>query len=276
MAWTVSRNKLDAYGTEMTDNAILIYNQMTAYGWSTNAICALLGNMQAESSINPGVVQGWVTTNPPTAGYGLIQWTNVDATTPYENPLWVWTYDKYEDWNWDNGDRQLVFINTDDASGWIIKSGYNLTYNEFKVSTQSVAYLTRVYFENRERGTWTSSRITYAQHWYEYFTGQSQLYIAVNITGNGVATVYPTVANQGDTITLTVTPNSGESLVNIDARTTSGYSVALYVQTGSQTFTMPSESVIISVEFTGTTPTPTPRTIHRMPIMFYFKKRRII
>lgn len=58
--------------SEMENNALIIYDYLRnkiETPWSKNAICALLGNMQAESTINPGRWQSGV--GP---GYGLVQW----------------------------------------------------------------------------------------------------------------------------------------------------------------------------------------------------------
>ena len=45
-----------------------LYNQ----GFTKNAACGVLGNMQQESGINPGI---WQSTNNISLGYGLVQWT---------------------------------------------------------------------------------------------------------------------------------------------------------------------------------------------------------
>lgn len=39
--------------SQMQINATYIYSALTNYGWTLNAICGVLGNMQSESSINP-------------------------------------------------------------------------------------------------------------------------------------------------------------------------------------------------------------------------------
>ena len=39
--------------TQMQVNAQYIYSSLSANGWTLNAICGMLGNMQSESSINP-------------------------------------------------------------------------------------------------------------------------------------------------------------------------------------------------------------------------------
>jgi uncharacterized protein YjdB len=53
-------------------NAQYIYNYLLNNGWTKNAICAFLGNVERESVLNPGA---WEVLNNTTHGYGLIQWT---------------------------------------------------------------------------------------------------------------------------------------------------------------------------------------------------------
>ena len=61
-------------------NSLYIYNYLTGKGWSLNAICGLLGNLEKESGINPAEWQtadknGNGQTTGSTSGYGLVQWT---------------------------------------------------------------------------------------------------------------------------------------------------------------------------------------------------------
>lgn len=67
--------------SEMTENAQYIVDYLIPFGWTPNAICGMLGNMQSESSINPSI---WESLNPndPKRGYGLVQWT---PSTKYIN-----------------------------------------------------------------------------------------------------------------------------------------------------------------------------------------------
>lgn len=63
--------------SRMEVNAIYIYSALSAAGWTMNAVAGILGNMQSESSINPG---RWQYDNPAPVspsgiGYGLVQWT---------------------------------------------------------------------------------------------------------------------------------------------------------------------------------------------------------
>lgn len=70
MAWTARNGYLTQ--AEMEGNATMAANYFTNQSWTLNAICAMLGNMQAESGINPGI---WQNLTPYAGGYGLTQWT---------------------------------------------------------------------------------------------------------------------------------------------------------------------------------------------------------
>ena len=99
MAWIYGNRYLDA--DEMLNNAQIVQEYGLASGWTPNAICAILGNMQTESSINPGI---WESLTPYSGGYGLVQWT---------------PYTKYSNWagiGWqNNGDKQLERIDYEAA-----------------------------------------------------------------------------------------------------------------------------------------------------------------
>ena len=79
--------------------------------------------------------------------------------------------------------------------------------------------------------------------------------ISVTYSGNGVAYAVPSVVNGGETVTLTCTPDPGETLIDIVAYDEHGYSVALSVVT-VQTFTYNATlgNVFITVTFSSTTP----------------------
>lgn len=53
-------------------NARYIYDYLHGYGWTKEAICGLLGNIQQESQLNPGA---WEVMDRTDRGYGLVQWT---------------------------------------------------------------------------------------------------------------------------------------------------------------------------------------------------------
>lgn len=161
LRYTVSRNWITGNRqlseSEKQNNAEIIYNWFTELGYSLNSICAMLGNMEFESYLCP---DKWEDAYPPyEGGYGLIQWT----------PYTVYS-DNYSDWH-TNHNRQLEFINGLDTVNYIPTTSYPLSWSQFKVSEGDINYLTRTYFHNRERGTWSDLRTTYALKWYDYFQG---------------------------------------------------------------------------------------------------------
>ena len=71
---------------EMKDNAQYILNYFLDKGWSKNAICGMLGNMQTESTINPGIWQDLNEGNTVN-GFGLVQWTPATKLINWCNSL---------------------------------------------------------------------------------------------------------------------------------------------------------------------------------------------
>ena len=153
---------------EMQTNAVYIYSSLLNSGWSVNAIAAMLGNIQAESSINPGRWQSNDIGNY-SMGYGLVQWT--PAT-------------KYIDWCAENSiapenmDSNLLRINYEVENGiqWIATDSFNLSFKEFKTSSSGVDYLAKAFLLNYERPadqgeTVQNYRASLASDWYSYLTG---------------------------------------------------------------------------------------------------------
>ena len=56
-------------------NAEYIFNYLSAKGWSKEAICGVLGNINKECRMNPGAWQKWENRN---SGYGIVQWSPAD------------------------------------------------------------------------------------------------------------------------------------------------------------------------------------------------------
>lgn len=84
MAWISRAGGLTR--AEMENNADIIINYYRALQINDNTIAAILGNMQAESSINPEreEVGG--------SGYGLVQWTPVSVLQNHCNTLGLSPY----------------------------------------------------------------------------------------------------------------------------------------------------------------------------------------
>ena len=152
--------------SEMKNNAEIVYSYMLSKGWTINAICGMLGNMQSESGINPGIWQSLIEGSGGGGGFGLVQWT------PWTN-FTNWADDNgYE---WTDGNAQLKWIDEVTASfgQWIPTTSYNLSFDEFKKSTKTVEWLASAFLKNFERAgvEVEEQRQAQAVAWYEYLTG---------------------------------------------------------------------------------------------------------
>ena len=70
MSWTISNNYLSE--SQMQGNALEVYKYFAGKGWTLNAIGGILGNMEKESNINPGLWQSLNEGNY-SGGFGLVQ-----------------------------------------------------------------------------------------------------------------------------------------------------------------------------------------------------------
>ena len=63
---------------EMKVNATFVWNYLGSRGWSLDAVCGMLGNFEAESTINPNRVENSQKDRWPNwgnYGFGVAQWT---------------------------------------------------------------------------------------------------------------------------------------------------------------------------------------------------------
>lgn len=124
------------------------------------AVCGLLGNLQTESNMNPGI---WESLNAGNTegGYGLVQWT--PAT-------------KLIDWATENSldytdiDTQLARIIWEMQNGvqYYPTENHPETFSEFSVSDKSPEYLAAAFLYNYERPKTPSpeTRGKQARYWY--------------------------------------------------------------------------------------------------------------
>lgn len=132
----------------------------------------MLGNMQTESTINPGIWQSLISyDHDPYAtvsghGYGLVQWTPFNKYT-------IWARDSglvYSDIN-----AQLDRIEYEIANGlqWISTSEYPLSFQDFKVSTETPEYLADAFLKCYERPAEQNqpNRGTQARYWWDNLSG---------------------------------------------------------------------------------------------------------
>ena len=153
--------------SDMENNATVIFFKLSAMGWTLQAISAMLGNMQTESYINPGVWEGFHEGNL-SGGYGLTQWTPAS---------------KYIDWagsNWKNPDRQLDRIDWEAEHGqqWfsnpsVSPSSPPITFAEFKRSTGNVSTLANyfLWYYEHPANPHQPKRAEQANYWYNYLSG---------------------------------------------------------------------------------------------------------
>lgn len=150
---------------EMQNNAKYIYSYLSARGWTLNAIAGMLGNMQTESTINPGIWQNLDEGNTD-GGFGLVQWT--PATK-----LINWADGLGEDYT--AMDTQLLRIETELISGdqYYPTTSYPETFREFAFSTADPYYLGMAFLANYERPAEPNQPIRgeQAEYWYTYLSG---------------------------------------------------------------------------------------------------------
>lgn len=154
---------------QMEMNATYIYSALASKGWTVNAVAGMLGNMQAESSINPGRWQS-DSVNWLEGGYGLVQWT---PTTKYTN--WV-RENGYADPSEMDANLYRILWEVENNQQWIARSDYSMSFKEFSTSNLTVSELAKAFLLCYERPADQSEsvqnyRVSLAEAWYEYLTG---------------------------------------------------------------------------------------------------------
>jgi len=155
----------------MQTNASYIFSFLTSEGWTRNAVAALLGNMQAESSINPGRWQSDNVGNT-SAGYGLVQWT---PATKYFN--WC-DSEGHSDPSEMDANLSRILYEVANGGQWYATDSYDLTFEEFTKSTADVKYLARSFLLNYERPADQSESVqsyrgSLGAYWYSYLSGET-------------------------------------------------------------------------------------------------------
>lgn len=127
---------------EMENNARLVWAEMAKYGFTIEAIAALLANMQRESTINPGLWNSRI--EDMSRAYGLVQWLPPTKYINWAGPNWR-----------DNGPLECERINWECVNNgggqWYATSTYNLTFEEFRDSHRQDYYLTLAFLHCYER-----------------------------------------------------------------------------------------------------------------------------
>lgn len=159
-------------GQEQKDNnALCAWDALGSIGWSKNAVSAVLGNFDKESTLNPGIWQNLDEGNT-NLGLGLGQWT---PATKLLN--WAST----ESVAWDSGDEQCRFL-TENSGQWHTTGNPNapnpsplLSWEEFMASELDVQTLTQYFYYWWEDPSYSDvslpGRLEAAQHYFELIGG---------------------------------------------------------------------------------------------------------
>lgn len=183
----------------MQNNAQIIYTMCHGMGWTLNAVASLLGNIQAESALNPGTTETSGMAKGQD-GTGLLQWTSTSSDTV--NPLLQALTTLYSTTgNWYDGTRQMNVLfaeyqqtnqnqNEPDKHNWGIQGqwinsdgssyGFNLTrlnWYDWAHSTADLETLTKSFMISYERPSYNpdinhwQTRVQNANYWYSFLQG---------------------------------------------------------------------------------------------------------
>ena len=160
---------------QMEVNAGYIYSSLADGGWTAEAVAAILGNMQHESSINPGRWQSDRVGNT-SSGYSLVQWTPANNYISWCNDMGL---DPSE---MDSALARIIYeLNT--GQQYYATPAYPLSFREFTQSmdnpyTLACAFAwnyersyTVLYGTEAEKEALRQKRGGAARAWYEYLTG---------------------------------------------------------------------------------------------------------
>lgn len=276
--WTSAFWTLGSYtSSDVVDNATEVYNILTGAGWTHNAACAVIGNLIHESTgINPGQFEGGHL-NDWNYGFGIAQWTPGTKISDYcgsqaqgvaDDGAMQMSYLLNTPSQW-----STYFLAPDGTSTYYNLSGlpYITSMAQFAASNDTVYNLTMVWAICWERPSAQyagfAARFTYADYYDTYFGSVSpgQYKVQVIASGNGAAYAVPAIASPGTTIQLTAAPASGESflfwIVNMGGVT---------IDSNNQ-FVMPANDVLITANFTGYAPDPSPAFSMYFPTWLYWK-----
>lgn len=169
--------------TERSANAAYICAYLMSLGFTKNAACGVLGNMQQESGINPGI---WQSLNNTSQGYGLVQWTPAttflnravnDGILSAATATAVNTLTNNNPKTLMDEELECLIWCCATRGDWIKPTGsmqhtnYSMTLNEFMDSTLSAYTLAIVFHDHYERSgdsltTIQNTRATFAANWY--------------------------------------------------------------------------------------------------------------
>ncbi len=165
----------------MTLNATYIYGRLLESGWTVNAIAGVLGNMQVESTINPGLWENRDQGNM-SRGYGLVQWT---PATKYTN----WADNRGLEWGHMDSQLARIQYEIEENIQWIHPS---MTFYEFTRSDLPPYDLAMLFLAHYERPLDPDQPIRgeYADMWFTALSGMEPPIIGPSIPPEDFAILY--------------------------------------------------------------------------------------
>ena len=164
------------------ENAKLVWDYLTALGWTPQSVAGILGNMDVESSMNPALIEGRGYHTLPTnatvlaittqTGVGLVQWTGTTPTAPAGQKLasFAIRYNK----EWYDGELQCFRLereyDTDLQFDHGTVDGVSYDWQVYTTSTETPEQLAKVWQTLYERGgTDTQTRQEKARYYFNLY-----------------------------------------------------------------------------------------------------------
>lgn len=168
MAWNTGFKEWLSYSKQM-ENAQMVANHFYKNGsdWTKESICAMLGNMSHESSVNPNMYEygyGWTQDR----GYGLVQWTP-------RSKYWNWALNNKLDPEKPESQLERITYETKNNIQWVAdrlyygygyyEHSYKGSFSDFRKNKDklNVNQLTEAFMWNYEGPAYTPAKQSLAQ-----------------------------------------------------------------------------------------------------------------
>lgn len=164
MSWIVIEGtKKYLTQAQMKNNAVEFNTYFTGK-YTLESICGMLGNIQRESTLNPGLKER----ESVSSGWGLIQWTPSANLTIYASA---------QGKEWKDGNLQCQLINAEVLEGygdqWKPTTSYPYSGLEFSRLTDVEEAVKAYCFERERAGVLAlDERIQNGKNWFEYLSGK--------------------------------------------------------------------------------------------------------
>lgn len=189
------------------DNANNIKTYFTGEGWTLESVCAIIGNMQYESSINPAYIQtanryrlpgngeqlknlynyvmqdfypGYYGEIIETFGLALCQWSGmaINPKPNYCDQAYIVAHAIKTAYNWFDGWYQCRRINTERSQDSQRRkfdpnevNGFRYTFDNFAIQHNDPADMAEAWAVGYQKtGTGIAERRANATYWFDYFT----------------------------------------------------------------------------------------------------------